>query len=122
MDMHDEVDTSKTRFLINLGSFPNVPVIESKLGTWELWDINNHSEVDHPFHLHGFRFLVQDIDGVPPAVRCWKDTVNLPGSIHGEVHVRLLVDFDGDPGLWPYHCHVLHHQELGMMAEVNVQP
>ncbi|MDQ3023411.1 MAG: multicopper oxidase family protein [bacterium] len=119
---HGDAGDGTAEFIINMRSFPNVPVIEAQLDTWEQWTINNHSEMDHPFHLHGFRFLVLDVNGVEPPLRCWKDTVNLPGSAGGDVTVRLLVSFDGHPGLWPYHCHILHHQELGMMAEVNVTP
>jgi FtsP/CotA-like multicopper oxidase with cupredoxin domain len=110
------------RFFINGYAFPDVPLIQARLGTRELWIVNNHTEMDHPFHLHGFRFLVLDEDGAPPLQRMWKDTVNIRGSQGGEHTVRLLVDFSGHPGRWVYHCHILHHQELGMMAEVEVQP
>jgi FtsP/CotA-like multicopper oxidase with cupredoxin domain len=69
--------------------------------------------MDHPFHLHGFFF---QRDGIPE----WKDTINIPASST----VRLLVSVashDGAAGGWMYHCHILGHQEGGMMGELAVE-
>jgi FtsP/CotA-like multicopper oxidase with cupredoxin domain len=107
-------------FFINAASFPDVPRFETRLGQTELWTVNNHTEMDHPFHMHGFRFQVLDVGGVPPPYRGWKDTVNIPHDELGLTSARLLVRYDGFPGRWVYHCHILHHQEHGMMAEFDV--
>ncbi len=115
-------DLSGVKFRINGETFPNVPIIEAKLGSVEEWRLNNHTGMDHPFHLHGFRFQLVAINDVPVESREWKDTLNLPGSVQGTDWYKVLVSLDGYPGLWPYHCHILHHQELGMMAEVRVTP
>lgn len=69
--------------------------------------------MDHPFHLHGFRFQID-------SRREWMDAVNVPSG----ATVRILPEFDGRSGaagLWMYHCHILEHAEGGMMGEVQVQ-
>jgi FtsP/CotA-like multicopper oxidase with cupredoxin domain len=100
-------------FTINGKTFPNVPLLKGKPGSRELWIVENKSNMDHPFHLHGFFFQV---DGAP----AWKDTVNVPGR----KAVRLAIDVDareGAAGGWMYHCHILEHAEGGMMGELHVQ-
>ena len=107
------------QFTINDQVFPNVPFIDATLGTRQLWSIKNESEMDHPFHLHGFFFQRR---GEPANVGNveWKDTINIPGL----ETVDLIVDFaarDGATGDWMYHCHILEHAEGGMMGEVRVR-
>jgi FtsP/CotA-like multicopper oxidase with cupredoxin domain len=115
-------EAESVTFLINLHSYPDIPRFTCKRGTTEIWRIQNHTGMDHPFHLHGFRFQVLDVDGIPPPYRSWKDTVNVD-MLHegGDGVVRLLVQFDGYPGDWVYHCHILFHQEHGMMGEFTVE-
>ncbi len=86
--------------------------IRARLGTTEIWEIQNVVGMDHPFHLHGFHFQVLDRDGVPEPYRSWKDTVNVPK--HSSV--RIIVRFDDFPGKWMYHCHILDHEDEGMMG------
>ena len=83
-----------------------------KLGDVEIWQIENIVGMDHPFHLHGFQFQVIDRDGVPEAFRSWKDTVNVPK--HSVV--RFIVRFSDFAGKWMYHCHILDHEDHGMMG------
>ncbi len=83
-----------------------------KLGATEIWTIENVVGMDHPFHLHGFRFQVLDRNGVPERVRRWKDTVNVPKH----ESVRFIVNFDANPGKWMFHCHILDHEDHGMMG------
>jgi FtsP/CotA-like multicopper oxidase with cupredoxin domain len=109
----ERLDGDTVHFTVNGASFPDVAPIEAALGTVEAWDVVNESDMDHPFHLHGFFFQVE-------GTREWKDSVNIPG----ETTVRLLVDFssrDGANGMWMYHCHILGHAEGGMMGEVHVR-
>jgi FtsP/CotA-like multicopper oxidase with cupredoxin domain len=110
-------------FTINGAMFPDVPRFEARIGSTETWIIDNHTLMDHPFHMHGFRFQVLDIGGNAPAYRSWEDTVNVPGfgSPEGSV-MRVKVRYDGFPGRWVYHCHILHHQDMGMMAEFDFVP
>jgi len=88
-----------------------------KLGTTEIWQIENIVGMDHPFHLHGFRFQIIDRNGVPEKDRRWKDTVNVPKH----ETVRFVVKFDDFPGKWMYHCHILDHEDHGMMGILEVK-
>jgi FtsP/CotA-like multicopper oxidase with cupredoxin domain len=81
-------------------------------GTVEEWEIRNTSLMDHPFHLHVWPFLVAD----GPSGTGWKDTINVPA---GE-SVRILVPFTGLIGRTVYHCHILDHEDLGMMGVIDV--
>jgi FtsP/CotA-like multicopper oxidase with cupredoxin domain len=74
--------------------------------------------MDHPFHLHGFFFQVQEKNGavVPLESAGNKDTIIVPGKST----LKLLSRFD-EPGMWMYHCHILEHAEGGMMGEVHVE-
>jgi len=110
-----------TSFEINHAAWPDVPPFEVLLGETEIWEINNHTEMDHPFHIHGFQFQVLDLDGEPWPYRGWKDTVNIPGGGLGDKTIRLAVRYQGFPGQWLYHCHILHHNSMGMMAHFVVQ-
>jgi len=87
------------------------------LGTTEIWEIQNLVGMDHPFHLHGFRFQVLDRDGEPEPFPYWKDTVNVPKH----QTVRVIVRFDDYPGLWMFHCHILDHEDAGMMGVLQVK-
>lgn len=73
-------------------------------------DPNSFHPMNHPFHIHGQRFLVLSIDDVPNSNLVWKDTATIPvGST-----VDLLVDMS-NPGDWMMHCHIAEHLESGMM-------
>jgi FtsP/CotA-like multicopper oxidase with cupredoxin domain len=87
------------------------------LGTTEIWEIDNLVGMDHPFHLHGFRFQVLDRNGVPEPFPSWKDTVNVPDH----ESVRILVRFEDYPGKWMFHCHILQHEENGMMGILEIR-
>jgi suppressor of ftsI len=88
-----------------------------RLNTTEIWQIENVVAMDHPFHLHGFRFQVLDRDGVPEPFPAWKDSVNVPK--HGKV--RVIVRFEDFPGKWMFHCHILDHEDMGMMGILLVR-
>jgi FtsP/CotA-like multicopper oxidase with cupredoxin domain len=89
----------------------------ARLGATEIWEIENVVGMDHPFHLHGFQFQVLDRNGVPEKQRTWKDTVNVPRhSI-----ARFIVRFDNFPGKWMFHCHILDHEDAGMMGVLEVR-
>ncbi len=91
--------------------------LATTLGERQLWTVKNTFDWDHPFHLHGFFFQVLDVNGVAPAVREWRDTVNVPV----DATVRFAVHFDERPGMWMFHCHVLDHADAGMMGMVHLQ-
>ena len=91
--------------------------VESLLGKTEIWEIENIVGMDHPFHLHGFQFQVLDRDGVPEPQRQWKDVVNVPKH----QTARFIVRFDDYPGKWMFHCHILDHEDHGMMGVLQVK-
>lgn len=91
--------------------------VTARLGTMDIWQIENLVGLDHPFHMHGFQFQVLDRNGTPEPYRSWKDTVNVPKH----ETVRLVVRYDDFPGKWMYHCHILSHEDNGMMGVLEVK-
>ena len=91
--------------------------VRSALNTTEIWQIENVVGMDHPFHLHGFQFQVLDRNGVPEPYVSWKDSVNVPK--HSKL--RIVVRFEHFPGKWMYHCHILDHEDMGMMGILEVR-
>jgi len=85
------------------------------LGSTEEWTITNNSMMDHPFHIHVWPFKVMSrSDGSPDPG--WRDTVNVPTG--GSVTIRMpITDFGGTT---VYHCHIVDHEDLGMMATIQV--
>lgn len=90
-------------------------------GTAETWTVRNEHSTPHNFHIHDVQFRVLEVDGKePPAeLRGAKDTVFVPGN----TTVKLVMRFDGpaDPDTpYMYHCHLLYHEDLGMMGQFVV--
>lgn len=76
----------------------------------------NFHAMQHPIHLHGQRFLVLSVNGVPNGHPVWKDTVLVPaGSV-----VEILLD-PSNPGRWMLHCHIAEHLSTGMMMPFTVE-
>lgn len=86
-------------------------------GIVEDWTISNPTPMDHPFHLHVWPMQVIEANGQPVGEPDWRDVVNVPA----QGRVRVLVDFSRNPGRSVYHCHILDHEDAGMMAIVEVQ-
>ena len=89
-----------------------------QFNTTEIWELTNNSPMMHPFHVHNGQFQVLDRNGQqPPANEMgWKDTVRV-GS--GEL-VRIIMrftDFIDDKNPYMYHCHILEHEDRGMMGQ-----
>jgi FtsP/CotA-like multicopper oxidase with cupredoxin domain len=102
------------------------PAIVTKVGAVEDWVVENHTSEEHAFHMHQIHFLVVAVDGVTVTSPTLQDTVNVPyWSGKGPFHsVTLRMDFR-DPniaGTFVYHCHVLFHEDGGMMAKIRVDP
>jgi FtsP/CotA-like multicopper oxidase with cupredoxin domain len=87
-----------------------------RVGDLQVWDLVNETGQDHPFHLHGFFFQVVSEDGEPRSFSSWEDTVNVRSK--GQVRIAWLPD--DRPGEWMYHCHILEHHAMGMMAHFAV--
>lgn len=90
--------------------------VSAPLGATEIWEVRNLVGMDHPFHLHGFSFQVISRNGTPVPLRSWKDTVNVPKH----ESVRFIVRYDDFPGKWMFHCHILDHEDQGMMGILEV--
>ncbi|MEQ1951415.1 multicopper oxidase family protein [Mesorhizobium yinganensis] len=89
-----------------------------KLGAVEEWKIvNTHEHDDHVFHIHTNPFEVVSVNGKPLAVPQWRDTVIVERK-GGEVVFRSrFLDFTG---IYMVHCHMMNHEEMGMMQTVEV--
>ncbi|MEW6667656.1 MAG: multicopper oxidase family protein [Thermodesulfobacteriota bacterium] len=97
--------------------------IHSKVGTYEIWEIFNHSMMDHPFHQHVNSCQVLAVYGGDPeyaalytTAPAWKDVVLVPAM--GSVRVLMpVMDFDGTS---MFHCHIVEHEDMGMMGIWNI--
>lgn len=104
-----------------------VPDIVVQQGTVEDWIIENRSNELHAFHIHQLHFLLLDYMGRPVNEPFLRDTVNVPyykDNMLVYPSVRLRMDFR-DPnavGTFPYHCHLLEHEDGGMMGLIRVEP
>jgi FtsP/CotA-like multicopper oxidase with cupredoxin domain len=87
------------------------------LDTTEEWTVRNTSPMDHPFHLHAWPFHVTAASTGTPPTGVQQDVVLVPA--HG--WVRLLVPFTDYSGRSVYHCHILDHEDRGMMGTINVR-
>lgn len=87
-----------------------------RLGTVEEWVIGNDTPMDHPFHLHVWPMQLIDAPGHDPSgPPDWRDVLIVPAR--GQVRVRIpITDFGGRT---VYHCHILDHEDHGMMAVVE---
>lgn len=86
-----------------------------KFNTTEEWTLINPSSMDHPFHLHAWPFQVSN-DGSGKYLDGWHDTVNLPSG----KTVKIRIPFVDVSGTTVYHCHILDHEDAGMMGIIKV--
>jgi FtsP/CotA-like multicopper oxidase with cupredoxin domain len=102
------------------------PVITTKVGAVEDWVIENRALETHAFHIHQIHFRVMEVDGKPVTNNDLRDTIEIPywegkGPFHS---VKVRMDFR-DPtiaGTFLFHCHILLHEDLGMMHKILVEP
>lgn len=96
-------------------------------GDVEDWIIENRTQEVHAFHIHQVHFVLLEWFGLPVKEPFLRDTINVPfwdGKSTVYPRVRLRVDFR-DPnavGVFPYHCHLLEHEDGGMMGIIRVEP
>jgi FtsP/CotA-like multicopper oxidase with cupredoxin domain len=103
------------------------PAITTKVGAVEDWTIENRALETHAFHIHQIHFEVLEVDGQPVTDNDLRDTIEIPywsgpGTPYHSVKVRM--DFR-DPtiaGTFLFHCHILLHEDLGMMHKILVEP
>ncbi|QNI30868.1 multicopper oxidase domain-containing protein [Alloacidobacterium dinghuense] len=103
------------------------PDLVAQQGTVEDWIIENRSAELHAFHIHQLHFLLLEYMGRQVNENFLRDTVNVPyygGRLLTYPSIRIRVDFR-DPntvGIFPYHCHLLEHEDKGMMGTILVEP
>lgn len=104
-------------WLINGERFPDVTINAVDRGSRPIVEIRNASASNHPFHIHGMRFEVLSINGIPPLTQRIEDTIDV--GIRDRLRVRLMPEIPGD---WMLHCHILPHADDGMMTVLRVRP
>jgi FtsP/CotA-like multicopper oxidase with cupredoxin domain len=105
---------------------PSVTNVTLQGGVVEQWRIENRTQMDHAFHIHQLHFQTIANNDVPVTDPTRRDTVDVPHWTGSGAYpsVTLLMDFR-DPnivGTFVYHCHVLSHEDLGMMGSIQVTP
>jgi FtsP/CotA-like multicopper oxidase with cupredoxin domain len=105
----------------------NPPAITTTRGAVEEWKIENRTGEVHEFHIHQIHFLVQEINGVriPRDQQQLYDTFQVPywdGETRPYPYIKVKMDFRGPTvGDFLYHCHILDHEDAGMMATIRVK-
>ncbi|HRZ90802.1 MAG TPA: multicopper oxidase domain-containing protein, partial [Spirochaetia bacterium] len=105
-------------------AFPRTRPIEAKVGvplTLRIYNRDHMSmmmghRMDHPIHVHGTRFRVLSVNGTAPDQPIWKDTVPVP--LGGFVDISFVMK---NPGDWMFHCHIIDHEDGGMMTFVRAR-
>lgn len=115
-------------------AFPNVSLIQPRLGSIEEWRFANNNNDEHPIHIHVNDFQVMHYfdptTGLETGPEMWGvDNVNVPAPTMGAEEavvqpgaVTLRMSFDDFTGVFVMHCHRLNHEDNGLMALINVIP
>ena len=109
-------------FLINSTSF-DMSVINYSipLNNIEIWTLNNQSPIAHPFHIHDVQFYITELNGLapPPNMEGRKDVVLVPAMQTVKFITKFETFCDSMAG-YMYHCHMLPHEDEGMMGQFVV--
>ena len=109
-----------------LYSESNPAAIVTKIGAVEDWTVSNQTGEPHAFHIHQLHFLVMAINGVAVTNPYLVDTITIPNWTGTGPYPNVTVRMDfRDPniaGTFVYHCHILDHEDGGMMATIIVNP
>ncbi len=92
------------------------------LGNTEIWSLTNQTPISHPFHIHDVQFFILDINGTPPPpeLQGFNDVVLVPA---GNGNVRFIAQFNDHSNNtipYMYHCHMLTHEDMGMIGQFLV--
>ncbi len=110
-------------FLINNTSFDMMMINYTiPFENIEIWQLTNASPIAHPFHIHDVQFYVLDINGVAPApsVAGRKDVILVPAGNGVVRFITRFESFHNDTLPYMYHCHMLTHEDDGMMGQFIV--
>ncbi|EEG09358.1 multicopper oxidase family protein [Pseudogulbenkiania ferrooxidans] len=121
VEFSENMADPKAMFLINGKTYDMARIdFEGKVGQVEEWEIVGNAHMDHPFHLHGtqFQVLARTEDGQwrDEPFLAWHDVVNVAAG--ESVRLRFRQDL---PGLRMFHCHILEHEDQGMMGQLLVR-
>ncbi len=110
-------------FFINNSSFDmNVINYSIPLNNVEIWQLQNQSAIAHPFHIHDVQFYILDRNGnPPPATEQGRKDVVLVKPMETVRFITKFEDFADDTVPYMYHCHMLTHEDGGMMGQFVVQ-
>jgi cytochrome oxidase Cu insertion factor (SCO1/SenC/PrrC family) len=108
-----------TQFFVDGRGFDHLRTdIRVPLGHVEDWVIRNQSDDLHVFHIHQVAFQVLEVNGQPQPFLGYVDSVRLPEQ--GSIRIRLAFTQPQIVGRFVYHCHLLEHEDKGMMASIEV--
>lgn len=118
----DAPNRAEGPFAMNYETFDMDSINETVyLNTTEIWSLVNKTLIAHPFHIHDVQFNVIEKGGMPtqPSERGWKDVVLvMPGD--SVKFITKFTDFADQMTPYMYHCHLLHHEDDGMMGSFVV--
>ena len=110
-------------FLFNGEAFDiDVVNYEIPFNNVEIWELTNQSLISHPFHIHDVQFNLLEINGETPPLHMqgWKDVVLVPAQFGTAKFITKFNDFSDANVPYMYHCHILTHEETGMMGQFTV--
>jgi suppressor of ftsI len=120
------VNPQKTKFFINNKVFDEKHTdVTVKLGDTEEWTILNKDSQYHDFHIHQTGFLVTEANGAPTHFDGLRDTYSVPPARNGKPgKAKLIIPFTNPEilGRFVFHCHVVKHEDKGMMMAIEVVP
>jgi FtsP/CotA-like multicopper oxidase with cupredoxin domain len=116
-NMMEMMQSGKIWFVNGVATLGHVmaPMLTLARGRSCVLSLANETMWWHPMHLHGHAFRVISRNGAPTARREWQDTVLM--APQETVEIAFVAD---NPGDWMFHCHVLEHQESGMMGVIRI--
>ncbi|HZU56140.1 MAG TPA: multicopper oxidase domain-containing protein [Actinocrinis sp.] len=97
-------------------------MITTTLDAEEIWTVTNATQLEHSFHLHDVPFQIVSVDGTAPtgADVGWKDTVEVVGGSTVKIAMKF-TDYADSTYMYMLHCHILKHEDEGMMAGLMVE-
>ena len=93
------------------------PMFRVRVGSIAHWRVVNQTDEIHPFHIHQVHFLTYAVNGVPVQDPVWRDTMDVPAK-GGTIDVILDARQAVIRGMSVFHCHMIRHEDKGMMAKV----
>jgi FtsP/CotA-like multicopper oxidase with cupredoxin domain len=133
-DMASKDDPKSFIYAFDGGAFPNVPLIQPRLGSIEEWRFTNYNNDEHPIHVHVNDFQVVEYFDPTTGLRTGPDmfsvdnanapapTMQIDESVIQPGILAIRTRFDDYAGLFVMHCHRLNHEDNGLMALVSVIP